>query len=416
MVIVANKQLMVFPFTVPLDGRGHMRDPAQGVYARSLARTLAERLSVEGKMSAVAATLTANGPIEGLRQTKEEEKEHGWVVASQPWSVEEAASIGLPEGMEYVLHGAAELTDRIRLRLLLVDQSRKQLALDHVVLRPRSELFAALEEAAVAIAGALGEDLPEVQWPTSDVEAYLAYLRGRDMSAAHEAGVRVPDPAKSFEPYLEAARRDPLFADAQDRLLALALDFTLGAQGPWAAARAGCERLLQLDPGAYKAHAALAEIDLAEGKPELAVQRLHKIFALKPDWWPGYERLGTALLREGDAASALPWFEKALAERPDDTDALFGLGVSLCEAGRLEQGIAAFRRCLSLQAGGGASSAHLHENLAEALQTLGRKREAREHRRIARSIQARPRFGLRFLRDAWDWVAGSRPKRGHEHG
>jgi len=416
MAPVANKQLMVFPFTVPLDGRGLMRDPAQGVYARSLARTLAERLSVEGRVSAVAATLTSSGPIEGLEQTREEEAQQGWVVASQPWSVEEAASIGLPEGMEFVLHGAAELTDRIRLRLLLVDQSRKHLALDHVVLRPRSELFAALEEAAVVIAQALGEDLPEAQWPTNDVEAYLAYLRGRDMSAAHEAGVRVPDPAKSFDPYLEAARRDPSFSDAQDRLLALALDFTLGAQGPWDAARAGCERLLLLEPGAYKAHAALAEIDLAEGKPELAVQRLHRVLALKPDWWPGYERLGTALLREGDFASALPWFEKALSERPADGDALLGLGICLCESGRLEGGIAALRRCLTLQPGAGLSSAHLHESLARALQLFGHKDEAREHRRIARRLQGRSRSGLSFLRDAWEWVTGHGRKRGHDHG
>ena len=401
---MSSKQLMVFPFTVPLDRRGLMRDPAQGVYARSLARTLAERLSVGESMTAVAATLTANGPIEGLEQTPEEEEQHGWVVASQPWSVEEAAAIGLPEGTEYVLHGAAELTDRIRLRLLLVDHGRKHLALDHVVLRPRSELFAALEEAAVVVAQALGEPLPYAQWPTSDVEAYLAYLRGRDMSAAHEAGVRVPDPAKSFDPYLEAARRDPSFADAQDRLLALALDFTLGAQGPSEAARASCERLLELDPTAYKAHAALAEIDLAEGKPELAVQRLHKVLALKPDWWPAFERLGTALLREGDATSALPWFEKALAERPDDTDALLGYGVALAEAGRLEEAIRSWRHCLALQLAGGVTSAHLHDNLAKALLLLGRRAEAREHRKAAQRIRGKPRFGLHLLREAWDWM------------
>jgi len=50
------KQVMVFPFTVPMDGGGQMRDAAQGVYARSLARTLAERLSVG---PAVAATASA---------------------------------------------------------------------------------------------------------------------------------------------------------------------------------------------------------------------------------------------------------------------------------------------------------------------------------------------------------------------
>src|SRR5207302_10788966 len=189
---------MVFPFTVPTDGHGEMRDDAQGVYARSLARTLAERLSVGPGVAATAATLTADG-LDGKAQ------DQGWVVASHPWTLEEACAIGLPEGTEYLLHGAAELTDRVRLRLILVDHARHRTALDHGVRRPRAELFGALEEAAVSVAQALELDLPTAQWPTQDVEAYLAYLRGRDLSAAHEVGVRVADPAKSFEPYLEAA-------------------------------------------------------------------------------------------------------------------------------------------------------------------------------------------------------------------
>src|SRR5205085_12437632 len=114
--------------------------------------------------------------------------------------------------------------------------------------RRGSGLFSALDEAAVEIARAVGEEPPNLTWPTRDVEAYLAYLRGRDMSAAHEMGVRVPDPRRSFEPYLEATRRDPRFTDAQDRLLALALDFALGGRGPVPAARDACEKLLALDP------------------------------------------------------------------------------------------------------------------------------------------------------------------------
>ena len=100
---MGQKQVMVFPFTVPIDGGGQMRDPAQGVYARSLARTLAERLSSSPAVSATAATLTADG-LEGAARPQEQ----GWVVASQPWTLEEACHIGLPEGTEYLLHGAAQ--------------------------------------------------------------------------------------------------------------------------------------------------------------------------------------------------------------------------------------------------------------------------------------------------------------------
>jgi tetratricopeptide (TPR) repeat protein len=388
------KQVMVFPFTVPLDGGGEMRDPAQGVYARSLARTLAERLSGPD-VAATAATLTAEG-LDG------EARDHGWVVASHPWTLEEACAIGLPEGTEYLLHGAAELTDRVRLRLILIDQKERRTALDHVVLRPRSELFGALEEAARSIAQALGLDPPAAEWPTADVEAYLAYLRGRDLSAAHEVGVRVVDPAKSFDPYLEAAQRDPAFADAQDRLLSLALDFALGGAGPSSAARAGCEKLLELDPTAAKAHAALAEMDLAEGRPAEAAERLQKALRVRSDWWPAFERLGTALVRLQQYAQAIPWFEKALAEKPEDSDALTGLGVALAETGHLEQAVQAWGRALRSGEGG----AHLHENLARVLRQLGRRGEARQHAAIARRLLGRGGlFG--YLRDAWDRLRGA---------
>ena len=389
------KQMMVFSFTVPIDGGGQMRDAAQGVYARSLARTLAERLSVGPGVSATAATLTADG-LEGRAQ------DHGWVVASHPWTLEEACAVGLPEGTEYLLHGAAELTDRVRLRLILVDQTERRTALDHVVLRPRSELFLALEEAAGAVAQALGLELPAVHWPTEDVEAYVAYLRGRDLSAAHEVGVRVLDPGKSFDPYLEAAQRDPAFADAQDRLLSLALDFALGGAGPVEAARAGCEKLLELDPAAVKAHAALAEMDLAAGRPEAAVERLLTALRIRADWWPAFERLGTALVRLERHAEAIPWFENALAEKPEDADALTGLGVALAETGRLTEAVEVWGRALRSGEGG----AHLHENLARALQKLGRRAESRHHRTIARRLLGRGGvFG--YLQDAWERLTGA---------
>src|SRR5438128_11145022 len=123
------KQMMVFPFTVPIDGGGQMRDAAQGVYARSLARTLAERLSVGPGISATAAPLTADG-LEGRAQ------DHGWVVASHTWTLEEACAVSLPEGTEYLLHGAVELTDRVRLTLILVTQTETRPVIAHVMLRP----------------------------------------------------------------------------------------------------------------------------------------------------------------------------------------------------------------------------------------------------------------------------------------
>jgi len=389
--------MMVFPFSVATDARGQMTDEAQGVYARSLARTLAERLTKERRIAARLAALTTDGPPSG-----EDLPAPGWVVASQPWSLDEAVKLALPKGTEYLLHGSAELTDRVRLRIFLVDSPAKQLALDHVVLRPRDELFAALDEAAMAIARAVGESAPQGSWPTRDVEAFLAYLRGRDLAAAHEAGVRVVDPAQSFEPYLEAARRDQQFVEAQDRLIALALDFAFSGRGPIAAARASCERLLAIDPSAYKAHAALAEMDLLAGDGKAAESRLLRALQLAPGWMGGFERMGTALLRQGRFGEAVAWFERALSVRPDDAAAVQGLGAALAECGQTEEAVRAFERAISL----GARSSELHDALALLLPSLGRNKEARAHRRQSRVLLGKPRTGLYLLRDAWEWLLG----------
>lgn len=390
--------MMVFPFTVPLDGSGRMLDAAQGVYARSLARTLAERLSEPPRLSANVAQLTADGPLDG----EDGLRGHGWIVASSPWTLEEACNIGLPDGTEYVLHGSAELTDRVRLRILLVDSTQRQLALDHVVLRPREELFAALDEAAVEIARAVGEEPPAFPWPTRDVEAYVAYLRGRDMSAAHEMGVRVPDPNRSFDPYLEAMRRDPRFVDAQERLLALALDFALGGKGPAAAAQKACEKLLALDPSAFKAHLALAEMDLSRGEPVAAERRIAAALSLQPDWGPAFERMGTALSRQHRHAEAIGWFEKAVAARADDAEALHGLGNALAECGDDARAVECWRAVVGL----GGGTADVHEKLGRGLARLGRRSEAREHRALSRRLQGKARFGLDLLREAWEWLSG----------
>jgi len=396
---VGPKQLLLFPFTVPLDGAGKMRDPAQDIYARSMARALAERLSGGGILDASCATLTSHGRPGEVESS--DPKDHGWVVTSQPWSLEEACALPLPDGAKVLLHGGAELTDRVRLRLLLVDQQRERLLLDQVVLRPRDELFAALEEAAQAVAGALSEALPQARWPTRDVEAFVAYLRGRDTSAAHELGVHVLEPARSFDGYLEAVRRDPDFTEAQERMLTLALDFALGGRGPAQAAREACERLLSQDPKSHRACAALAEIELAAQRPAVARQWLEKLLELRPDWTPAFPRLAAALLALGDGAHALVWLDAALAEQPDDAGLLCARGDALELLGRGGDAIETWQRALILD----PSRAGLHERLARALAAAGRRSEARSHQRAldrlagkgAPSLTAQLGLGLRAL-------------------
>jgi tetratricopeptide (TPR) repeat protein len=187
------------------------------------------------------------------------------------------------------------------------------------------------------------------------------------------------EPSRSFDGYLEAARRDPQFTDAQERMLSLALDFALGGQGPSEAARLACERLLAQDPRAHRAYAALAEIDLAQSMPAAAKEHLEKLLAIEPDWPPAFERLGTALLRMGELEPALARFDQALREKPEDTDALIGRGLALAQLGRHADAVVAWEAAVAH----GDASAAVHANLSRALTILGRRAEASTHRKEA---------------------------------
>src|SRR5205823_13888474 len=149
--------------------------------------------------------------------------------------------------------------------------------------------------------------------------------------------------------------------------LALALDFALGGQGPLPAAREACEKLIAIDASAFKAHLALAEIDLAQGDAAAAERRITAALAMQPEWTPAFERMGTALLRQKRPVEAIGWFEKAIRERADDADALQGLGVALAECGQLEKAVRSWQGALSH----GVNTADLHDNLANALSLLG---------------------------------------------
>ena len=279
--------------------------------------------------------------------------------------------------------------DRVRLRILLVDSPGKHLALDHVVLRRRNELFSALDEAAQEFARAVGEEPPQSSWPTRDVEAYVAYLEA-DMSAAHEMGVRVADPRRSFDSTSRprgATRASPTRRTGCWRSRSTSRSAAAVPSPPRATPARSCSRS---DPSAFKAHLAMAEIDLAQGDARAAERRISAALALQPEWVPAFERMGTALSRQGRHGEAIAWFEKAILERADDTDALQGLAVALAECGQLERAVERWQEALAR----GVRTVDLHENLARAFSALGRRAQARSHRALSRRLSGSRRFGL----------------------
>ena len=166
------------------------------------------------------------------------------------------------------------------------------------------------------------------------------------------------------------------------------------------------QRRLEKYPGDYVAHANLASVLEARGRPEEALAEYRRALAARPGSAlvlnnlgallqsqgrhaealrayrdavradPGYANarynLGNALVARGAFAEAVPHFREAARLHPEDAGALTNLGGALLGAGRAEEAEAALERAVALD----PRSLNARFNLAKALQARGRLREA----------------------------------------
>lgn len=83
---------------------------------------------------------------------------------------------------------------------------------------------------------------------------------------------------------------------------------------------------------------------LRAGKPEQALEKLHKAVLQDPDYAPARSTLALVYAARGDTASADQQFRKAVALQPDNPQTLNNYGVFLCGAGRREEAVSNFVR------------------------------------------------------------------------
>ncbi len=108
------------------------------------------------------------------------------------------------------------------------------------------------------------------------------------------------------------------------------------------------------------------------------------------DSWEGTVAAATVALAEERYDAAFAEFERVLAGEPDHFPALYQIGRCAALSGkRLEDGIAALRRCLTLPLPPGESAlgrASVHYRLGMVLEKSGRRAEAAESFAMARAI------------------------------
>lgn len=274
-------------------------------------------------------------------------------------------TIGDSLGAGTVLEGSVRRSgDRIRITAQLIDAEHRH----HVWsgsydlrLRP-DDLFEAQEEIATAIADTLEVRLDAdparrtAELPTSDLEAYSLYMRGR--RAWNE---RTPEGfRRAVELYEGALARDSTFARAWAGLAELyAIIPTSPNLSPLIPAfvtreearrqaRAAAERALALDDELASAHAALGQLLRQTEGDRRAEEHFRRAIELNPSYSTARQWLAFLLGTRGRTDSALEQMRTAHLLDPFSVSINGDLGTFLYYAGEHERAIRQLRRTLEL--------------------------------------------------------------------
>jgi serine/threonine-protein kinase len=142
-------------------------------------------------------------------------------------------------------------------------------------------------------------------------------------------------------------------------------------QGNWDAAVAAARHAIELRPQYWRNHAELGDTLLRAGRLTEASGAYRRLIELQPDSARGYQRLGLALQTSGEVEEALSSYLKATAIRPS-FGAYSNMGTLYYWRGDYTKAVDAYEKAIALA----PHQPEVHGNLGDALQRLGRSREA----------------------------------------
>ena len=108
-------------------------------------------------------------------------------------------------------------------------------------------------------------------------------------------------------------------------------------------------KVIEAEPGNYKAHGNLGIALQGQGRLDQAVGHFQTAVALKPDHAGAYNNLGNALDNQGRLDDAVAAYRKAIALEPGYAEAHNNLGSALRHRGSYEEACACFRKAIEIR-------------------------------------------------------------------
>jgi tetratricopeptide (TPR) repeat protein len=224
--------------------------------------------------------------------------------------------IGQELGVAHLLDGSVRRQgDELRITAQLVEAATDRQVWSGSFDRRLTDIFTLQEEIAQAITDVLADTLGvreiQVRQPTTDLQAYELYLRGRQMFA--QRGAALPPARELLE---QAVARDPRFAEAWAALggvlLVMPSYFSdMPSDQAVEQARSAASRALALVPDLPEALAVSARLAAERGERLAAVQLMERALARDPNNANSWMWHGLNLLEAGHVKAAREAFERA---------------------------------------------------------------------------------------------------------
>jgi len=265
-----------------------------------------------------------------------------------------ATQVGRELSASHVLGGSLRRAgDRVRVNVQLVEAATGHSIWAERFDRQMEDIFAIQDEIAQSIARELRVMLTEQEKqaiqkaPTSNVEAYDYYLRGRQFIHQFRR--------KSFEfarqMFERAIEIDPGFARAYAGIsdcCSLLYRYWDSSDDNLEKADAASKKALELDPDLAEAHVSRGVAISLWRKHDAAQKEFQIAMRLDPKLFEAYYFYARSFYAQGKLGDAVHWFQEAARIRPEDYQAPILLGSVYTALERREEAEATFRRCVEV--------------------------------------------------------------------
>jgi adenylate cyclase len=306
-------------------------------------------------------------------------------------------------GVRYVVEGSVQRADsRIRITAQLIDATKGEHMWAENFDRELKDMFALQDEIAIQILKATREKLlgfgdQACEKGTTNVEAYLKFLKAMPLNCTNEANNRLAQQILE-----ESIALDPNFAGAYS---ALGISYCGQAMNGWSQSPGKdlkkafelAQKAISLDQALHSPHVTLGWFYLLQGKHDEAIEEGKKAVALVPSSAYANFQLGAFLAFADRPEEAISVSQNALRLNPFPNDwQLWFLGNAYAIADRFEEALTYFKKAQKRN----PDNIWSYSALASIYGSLGREEEA--WAAAKELLRLNPKFSLkRYEKAPW---------------